>query len=315
MDMVEICYELKKRFMEAARRNPAEGILLSGGLDSSLGAAFSQNSLAISIGLESYGDDRDYADTVARYLKLEHFFVTVTIDDAVEAIPEVIRIMRSFDPVVPNDVVVYLGLKRARDMGIRSVMTGDGSDEIFAGYDFMLTMEDLDQYMVLMHSTMNFSSNTMGEVFGIDIRQPFLDDEFVSFSKEIPLNLKIRKENGQIWGKWILRKTFSGILPHEILWQKKRPLEYGSGMTELRRIIASWVSDKEFQEGRKAFPIRFWNKEHFYYYRIYRQVVGEIPAPKKGEKTCDCCGTGVHRNTFHCRICGNVTEWKQLGNG
>ena len=314
MDIIEICYELKRIFMEAVRRNSAEGILLSGGLDSSLGAACSQNSMAISIGLESYGDDRDYADTVARYLNLEHFLVTVTIDDAVKTIPEVIRITRSFDPIVPNDVVVYLGLKRARDMGIRSVMTGDGSDEIFAGYDFMLTMEDLDQYMALMHSTMNFSSNTMGEVFGIDIRQPFLDDEFVSFSKEIPLNLKIRKENGQIWGKWILRKTFSGILPHEILWQKKRPLEYGSGMTELRRIITSRISDKEFQEGKESFPIRFWNKEHFYYYRIYRQVVGEIPAPTKGEKTCDCCGTGVHRNTFHCRICGNVTEWKKLGN-
>ncbi len=102
------------------------------------------------------------------------------------------------------------------------------------------------------------------------------------------------------------------MLPQEILWQSKRPLEYGSGMTELRKVIESRVLDEEFEEGKKKYPVRFWNKEHFYYYRIYRDVVGEIPAPEKGQKTCECCGAGMDQSAFHCKVCGGVTEWKSL---
>ncbi|MDO9528410.1 MAG: asparagine synthase C-terminal domain-containing protein, partial [Syntrophales bacterium] len=276
--------ELKKRFAESVSRNRAEGILFSGGLDSALVAAHSKNSTAISIGLESYGEDRYYATEVARALKLDHHHKTVKIEEAVSVIPEVIAILKSFDPAVPNDVTAYLGIKCAKDMGIGSMITGDGSDEIFAGYDFLLEKKDLQGYLDRMHSDMRFSSNKIGETLGVDIKQPFLDKEFMDFSRGIDFDLKIKKENGQTWGKWILRKAFEGVLPQEILWQKKRPLEYGSGMTELRKVIESRVVDEEFEDGKKNFPIKFWNKEHFYYYRIYREVVGGIPAPQKEEK-------------------------------
>ncbi|MCK4468241.1 MAG: hypothetical protein KAU60_07800, partial [Desulfobacterales bacterium] len=197
-------------------------------------------------------------------------------------------------------------------MDIGSMMTGDGSDEIFAGYDFMLKIEDLEGYMARMHSAMRFSSNKIGDVLKIDIRQPFLDNAFMDFSRGIDLDLKIRKENGQTCGKWILRKAFEGVLPQEILWQSKRPLETGSGMTELRNIIESNVSDKEFEKGKRDFHIKFRNKEHFYYYRIYQDMVGEIPVPKKDEKICKRCGAGMNQVAFHCKVCGDVTEWKKI---
>jgi len=304
-------HELKRRFIEAVSRNRAEGILFSGGLDSALVAAHSKNSTAVSIGLESYGEDRYYAGEVARFLKLDHYHKTVKIEEAIAAIPEVITILKSFDPAVPNDVTAYLGIKYAKDMGIGSMMTGDGSDEIFAGYDFMLEKKDLQGYLDRMHSDMRFSSNKIGETLGVDIKQPFLDKKFMDFSRGIDLDLKIRKENGQTWGKWILRKAFEGVLPQEILWQKKRPLEYGSGMTELRKVVESRVSDEEFEEGKKRFPVKFWNREHFYYYRIYREVVGGIPVPQKEEKICECCGAGMNQSAFHCKVCGGVTEWKE----
>ena len=305
-----IFQELRIRFAEAVKRNRAEGLLLSGGLDSSLAAAYAKDSKSVSIGLESYGEDKHYAAQVAEFLNLEHHHKTVGEEEAINTIPEVIRILRSFDPAVPNDVTVYLGLRYAKDMGISSVMTGDGGDEIFAGYDFMLKMKDLERYMRRMHSTMQFSSNKIGEALGIDIKQPFLDREFVKFSQKIPINLKVREENGKTWGKWILRKAFAGVLPEEILWQSKRPLEYGSGMTEMRKVVASKVSDEEFEGERRRSPIKFWNKEHFYYYRIYSQVVGAIPPPKRGQKTCGCCGAGMDQRAFHCKVCGGLTEWK-----
>jgi asparagine synthase (glutamine-hydrolysing) len=306
-----IFQELRIRFAETVKRNQGEGLLFSGGLDSSLAAAYAKDAKAISTGLESYGEDRRYAAQVAEFLSLECHHKTVTLEQAIAAVPEVIRILRSFDPAVPNDVTVYLGLRYAKDLGIGSVMTGDGSDEIFAGYDFMLKMKDLERYMSRMHSTMQFSSNKIGEALGIHIKQPFLDREFVRFSQKIPLNLKVREENGQTWGKWILRKAFEGVLPEEILWQSKRPLEYGSGMVEMRKVIAAKVSDEEFEEERGKSPIKFWNKEHFYYYRIYSQVVGEIPPPEGEQKTCECCGAGMDQGAFHCRVCGGVTEWRR----
>ncbi|MBC8200096.1 MAG: hypothetical protein ISS67_02075 [Desulfobacterales bacterium] len=305
-------HELKRRFAKAVSRNRAEGILFSGGLDSAVVAAYAKDSKAISIGLESYGEDRYYAEKVAKSLELDHCYKIVKIEEAIATIPKVIKILKSFDPVIPNDVTSYLGIKCAKDMGIKSMMTGDGSDEIFAGYDFMLEIKDLTGYLARMHSAMQFSSNKIGEAFEIDIKQPFLDKEFMDFSQGIDADLKIRRENRKTWGKWILRKAFEDVLPQEILWQSKRPLEYGSGMTELRKIVASKVSDEEFEEGKKRFPIRFWNKEHFYYYRIYREVVGEISAPEKGQKICECCRSGMALDAFHCKICGDVTEWKDV---
>lgn len=304
--------ELKRRFTEAVSRNQAEGILFSGGLDSALVAAYSKNCKAISIGLESYGEDRYYADEVAKYLKLDHYHRTVKTEEAIAAIPEVIKTLRSFDPAIPNDVTACLGLKCAKDMGIKSMMTGDGSDELFLGYNFMLKKKDLRKYLDRMYRTMRFSSNKIGENLGIDIKQPFLDKEFMDFSRGIDVDLKIRRENGQTWGKWILRKAFEDVMPQEILWQSKRPLEVGSGMTKLRNIIESRVTDEEFEAGKRSFPIKFRNKEHFYYYRIYRDVVGEVPAPKKDEKTCKCCGAGMNQSACHCKICGDVTEWKEV---
>ncbi len=304
--------ELKRRFAEAVSRNRAEGILFSGGLDSALVAAYSRNCRAVSVGLESYGEDRYYADEVAKFLKLDHYHKTVEIEEAIATIPEVIKIFRSFDPAIPNDVTAYLGLKYAKNIGLCSMMTGDGSDEIFLGYNFMLEKKDLRKYLDRMYRTMRFSSNKIGEHLEIDIKQPFLDKEFMDFSQGVDVDLKIRKENGKTWGKWILRKAFEGVLPQEVLWQNKRPLEVGSGMTKLRNIIESRVTDEEFEAGNRSFPIKFRNKEHFYYYLIYRDVVGEIPVPQKDEKTCKCCGAGMNQSACHCKICGDVTEWKEV---
>ncbi|MBN2396906.1 MAG: hypothetical protein JXI32_00870 [Deltaproteobacteria bacterium] len=298
--------ELRERFAAAVGRNRGEGVLFSGGLDSALVAACSGGCRTISVGLESYGEDRRYARDVAAFLNLDHHPVTVTVEEAITTLPEVIRILKSFDPALPNDITAYLGLRRAKDMGITSVVTGDGSDELFAGYGFMREMPDLEEYLARMHAAMEFSSNQIGAALEIEVRQPFLDKAFFDFGRGIGLDLKIREEKGKNWGKWILRKAFEGVLPQEILWQDKRPLEYGSGMTELRRVIESRISDKEFEEGKRTFPIRFWNREHFYYYRIYRDVVGEIPGVGEGEDRCGCCGAGMPRGALHCRICGEV---------
>jgi len=243
---------------------------------------------------------------LADTFEMNHLHRHVDIDEALSAIPKVVKILKSFDPAIPNDLVVYFALKHAKQLGISEVMTGDGSDELFAGYEFMRKIDNLEQYIRRITSNMEFSSGEIGKFFGIKIIQPFLDKKFIDFSLNIDLGVKFKKQSGKIWGKWILRKAFEGSLPEKILWQDKRPLECGSGMAKMRDIVGSKISDKEFERAVNASSIKFISKEHYYYYKVYKDVVGDIPSPEIGEKKCPGCGAGMKPNTSHCKICGNV---------
>jgi asparagine synthase (glutamine-hydrolysing) len=302
--------ELRERLKRALGPVPVDGLLFSGGLDTSILAILKPPAAAITVSLESFGRDLFYARLVSGNLKLKHHCRKVTIDEAIDSISDVIRILGNFDPAIPNDLVVYFGLKLAQEKGIKEIMTGDGSDELFAGYDFMRKIRDLDSYLKRITQSMSFSSNRLGDFFGIKIRQPFIDEEFVDFALKVPVELKLREENGNLWGKWILRKAFEELLSAKVAWQDKRPLESGSGMRELRKIISSRISDEEFAAARRRHPIKFMNKEHLYYYRIYKKEIGNIPQPESGQKACPGCGTGMDLDSFHCGLCGNVLDWR-----
>ncbi|MFC2061273.1 asparagine synthase-related protein [Elusimicrobiota bacterium] len=304
--MKEIISGLKEKLAGSVERNNASCMLFSGGLDTSILSCLNRSSLAINVSLESFGEDYKYAKFMEEHLGLELINIKVAVDEAVESIPHVIKILKSFDPAIPNDLVVYFGLKAVKDKGFKKVMTGDGADELFGGYSYMQGMKDLEGYIRRLSENMYYNSNRLGKDFNIRIRQPFIDKEVKDFSFLIPVDFKIRKDKGETWGKWALRKAFENDLPEKVIWQSKRPLEYGSGMTELREIISSKVSDEEFKEAEKSSGIKFLSKEHYYYYNIYRKEVGEIPEPESTEKDCPGCGAGMNKVMHHCRICGYV---------
>ncbi len=285
-----------------------EGILFSGGLDTSILAVLNPHLKAITVTLNSSGQDIKYAMIVANYLKMEHHHRTVEIEETLEAIPRVIKILKSFDPAIPNDVVVYFGLKSVREMGWTGMMTGDGADELLAGYSYMAELDDLEGYIKRIEPFLFFSSNKIAKFFDLRFSQPYLDEEFKEFTLGISTEFKIRKEKDRLWGKWILRKAFEDYLPDEVIWQDKRALEHGSGMTRLRAIIESRISDKEFEEKKKCYPVKFITKDHLYYYEIYRREVGEIPKPGNSQKSCTGCGAGIGVGSFHCKVCGNLQE-------
>ena len=83
-------------------------------------------------------------------------------------------------------------------------------------------------------------------------------------------------------------------------------MEMGSGMTNLRTIIAERISDREFTEKQKQYGVKFLCKEHLYFYEIYREEIVEIPPPQEGEDRCPGCGGGLPKGKKHCRICGAV---------
>ena len=102
--------------------------------------------------------DLDYARNAADALRMELKHVIISRQQALDAIPEVIAVLRSFDPAIPNDLAVYFGLKAAQSMGFRSVITGDGSDELFGGYSYMRSIDDLDEYIRGLSRIMTFNS-------------------------------------------------------------------------------------------------------------------------------------------------------------
>lgn len=297
---------LKNELIDSVKRNSAEGLLFSGGLDTSILTAITPETIAINVSLENLAPDLKFAKMLEKYFRLKVYYRTIKIEEAISIIPEAIKILKSFDPAIPNDIPVYFGLKFAKKLGLKSVMTGDGADELFGGYDYMQSINNLDDYIRRISKKMYFSSNKIGEHFGLKIKQPYMDENFIKFALSIDRKFKIRKEQNKIFGKWVLRKAFENDLPKEIIWQNKRPLEVGSGTTELREIISDKISDDEFIKKRKIYPVKFINKEHLYYYKIYKNVVGKIPKPKKDEKSCNGCGAGMKHNAFHCKVCGYV---------
>ncbi|MFH1507556.1 MAG: asparagine synthase-related protein [Candidatus Omnitrophota bacterium] len=304
--MKEEIKTLRFLLSRAVRRQPYEGLLFSGGLDTAVIVALNPKVVAVTVSLGSDAEDIYYSGLLAKKFGFKHIHYKVGVDEAIAAVPEVIRILRSFDPAIPNDLTAYFGLKKAKELGVVVIATGDASDELFGGYSFMQEMDDLDSYIRRIAKTMVYSSNDIGRFLGLEIVQPFTDKEVVDFALSLPREMKIKKEGNRIWDKWIVRKAFEEMLSTEVAWQSKRPLEFGSGMTRLREIITRKISDDEFKEKQQAYPVKFLNKEHLYYYEIFRKVVGTVPAPKDTEKLCPGCDTGLEIDAFHCKVCGYV---------
>jgi len=310
--MTEEFKTLRYLLSEAVQRQPYDGLLFSGGLDTAVIAALNPKVIAVTVSLENNAEDIYYSNLLAKEFGFKHVHYAVDIDEALGAIPDVVRILRSFDPAIPNDLAVYFGLKKAKELEIARIATGDAGDELFGGYSFMQDLEDLNGYIRKISRTMAYSSNDIGRALELEVVQPFTDKNVIDFALTLPREMKIREDNGRIWGKWIIRKAFEDILPKEVAWQSKRPLEHGSGMARLREIISARIADEEFKRKQQAYPVKFLNKEHLYYYEVYRKVVGEVPLPKEDQIACPGCGAGIARDAFHCKVCGYVLKPLQL---
>jgi len=300
---------------ESVRRNLTDGLLLSGGLDTAMLAYLASRWVkpsCITVALRgALAPDVNYAKLVASRLQLRHYLYYFDNEELDDSIRAVIRIMKSFDPMeIRNDAAIYIALKVGRDKGMSTIMTGDACDELFAGYSFFfgLTKEQLDIALKKLWTDMRFSSIYLAKDLGVEVRLPFLDPQFKAFAADLDAGLKVRSEGGQVWGKWILRKAFENIMPREIVWRVKAPIEVGTGTTILPSLCDLRISDPEFNEKKMSYlnedGVVIRSKEHLFYYEIYRSQIGIPYARISSAKTCPDCGSNVEEGTSFCRTCG-----------
>ncbi|MEM2911551.1 MAG: asparagine synthase-related protein [Candidatus Bathyarchaeia archaeon] len=311
----EIRAKIKSLVEKTVEKNLTEGILLSGGLDTSILAAVAAKYSRLKAFTCAFqgapAPDVEHAIIMAKRLSLPHYLHFFTEDELYEAARFVIKTLRLFDPMeVRNSSTIYIGLNFAKNNGVKSVMTGDALDELMAGYPwlFKYNEKELESELQKIWNTMVFSSVPIGKAVGIDVKTPYLDPEFKEFAMKLNVKHKVREENGKIWGKWIMRKAFENVLPPEIAWRRKDPIEVGSGTTTLPNFFNMKIGDSEFEEKKRNYlemdKVTIRDKEQLFYYEIYREEIG-VPHPKDPMgKICPQCNSNVQQGLSFCRTCG-----------
>jgi asparagine synthase (glutamine-hydrolysing) len=293
-------------------------MLFSGGLDTSVIAfeASKHTKLeAFTVAFEnSPALDLEYARLMADLLKMKHTVHVFGEEEMQSAIRDVIKVLKVFDPMgVRNSVAAYVGLKAAKENGIKGVMTGDGLDELLGGYSWLFSLDEqeLKEYLSNMWQVMQFTSIPMAESLGMVSKPPFLDPEFKAFAYGVDTKHMIRSERGKMWGKWIMRKAYEGLLPDKIVWRVKTPLEFGSGTTVFPQVFSKKISDSYFHEKakryREADQVTIRDKEHLFYYEIFRSQFGvpsEVFKDAKGKQCPYCKSKGGNLKSKFCKVCG-----------
>ena len=288
------------------------GVLLSGGLDSSIIAAITQKFSkkriesdskeaawwpqlhSFAIGLEG-SPDLIAAQKAADYIGTVHHEVHFTIQEALDALPDVIYHIETYDiTTVRASTPMYLLARVIKSMGIKMVLSGEGSDELFGGYlyfhkapDAKEFHEELVRKMSKLHLYDCLRANKSLMAWGVEGRVPFLDKEFIDIAMSLNPSdkMNIRLPDGkQRVEKWILRKAFEDMLPEEICWRQKEQFSDGVGynwIDTLKKMTEEKVSDAEFARRENRFPVNPpKTKEEYYYREIYSKLFPSDSAAK-----------------------------------
>ncbi len=305
---------LRRILERVVRARPAEGILLSAGLDTSALAALAHAAglrpVAVTVCWDEQAPDYAFAVELAERLGLEHHVVRADVDVLLEAMPEVVRVLRTFDPMeLRNSTVQHLGLRQLARLGIRSAWVGDAADELFAGYSYMAAMppDQLAAYTRELASFMRFSAEPLGRALGVDVVSPYLDPDVVRLAVDLDPAAKVGVRDGERHGKWALRLAVEDLLPAHFVWRTKTPAEHGSGSTRLSSAVLDRFSEDDFLRLRasaEADGVRLRDREQGYYYQLFRRQFGP-PKLEPGNIRCPDCGGALRSpRSRYCACCG-----------
>ena len=269
------------------------GVLLSGGLDSSITSAvakkFAQKRIesgdqqdawypqlhSFAVGLEG-SPDLAAAKKVADHIGTIHHEIKFTIQEGLDAIRDVIYNIETYDvTTIRASTPMYLMARVIKSMGIKMVLSGEGSDELFGGYLYFHKAPNAKEFheetvrkLSKLHMYDCLRANKSLAAWGIEGRVPFLDKEFMDVAMRI--NPQDKMINGERMEKWVLRKAFEEMLPESVAWRQKEQFSDGVGYSwidTLKEIVAKEVSDEQLANAKYKFPIQTPTSKEEYYYR------------------------------------------------
>jgi asparagine synthase (glutamine-hydrolysing) len=266
------------------------GVFLSGGLDSSIVAAIAARWCAregtvlhtFAVGTQDSADLLA-ARAAAEFLGTDHHEIDYRAAEALESLPSIVRAIESFDPGLVRSAVPNYMLARMTRQHVRVVLTGEGADELFAGYDYMREFTEPERLHAELERTVRSLHNlnlqrcdrvTMAHA--VEARVPFLDREVIAWALRVPASAKIGEPE-----KRLLREAFDGWLPEELLWRDKAEFGDGSGARDvLSAEVEAGISDEEFEAERGAVDPPLRTKEELAYYRVWREHLRGISAER-----------------------------------
>jgi len=289
-DVDKIASELRLKLEQAIIRRATSdemGTWLSGGVDSSAIAALARPHVrklhSFVSGVEG-APDVDYGTQMSEFLGTEHHVLIVTLDDLLAALPEVIYHLESFDALlVRSSITNYLTSKMVSDY-VGVVYSGEGGDELFAGYDYIKDLptdkipDECEDIVMRLHNTALQRVDRSAQAHGVVPFVPFTDIEVVEYALSIPPGYKMYRGDGEPIEKWILRKAVEDAVPDSVLWRPKAKFWQGAGVQELLFDYAEVnISNSDF-ENERVLP-NGWklnSKEELMYYRVFKEHFGEL---------------------------------------
>jgi asparagine synthase (glutamine-hydrolysing) len=309
--------EVRTLVNKVVQRNMADAFLFSAGTDTQIIAyeavKYKPNIPCLTMHFK-HGNpaDTEYVKKMVALLKLNHETYVFDRDDVLRNAPKVVEALKKFDPMeIRNSMPVYIGLTILKKKGFKSVFTGDALDELF-GYpwQFHLSEEEFAQKQQEMWAEMGFSSIPMAESLGMTIKAPYMDPAFMEWAKKLPIKFKINVHDGVKFSKWILRKAYEDVIPKDVIWRPKAPLEQGTGTEVLRTLFNEEITDAEFEEKKKKIlaedDVKIQDKEQLLYYEFFRKRFGKPSEvfPDNGGIQCPYCKSYVKTKIQFCKICG-----------
>ncbi len=297
------------------------GVLLSGGLDSSVISAIAQkysemriedNSQtkaywprlhSFAVGLKG-APDLAKAKLVADHIGTVHHEINYTVQEGLDAIRDVIYFIETYDvTTVRASTPMYLLARVIKSMGIKMVLSGEGADEIFGGYLYFHKApsaqafhEETVRKLSKLHLYDCLRANKSLSAWGVEGRVPFLDKEFLDIAMRT--NPEAKMCPGQTIEKKIVREAFSSLLPETVAWRQKEQFSDGVGYSwidSLKAITAAAVTDEQMAHAAERFPINTpQNKEEYYYRSIFAEhFPSESAARSVPSEASVACSTAI----------------------